>query len=55
MKDLNFKENIIKVALGIVLFQLTMGLCPAQRYCLTETVFIYIAIGQDGKSRKFDK
>jgi hypothetical protein len=28
MKGLNFKENIIKVARGIVQFQLTMGLCP---------------------------
>jgi hypothetical protein len=27
MKDLNFKENIIKVASCIVQFQLTMGLC----------------------------
>ena len=27
MKDLNFKENIIKVAWIIVKFQLTMGLC----------------------------
>ena len=27
MKDLNFKENIIKVAWIIVKFQLTIGLC----------------------------
>jgi len=27
MKNLNFKENIIKATRGIVQFQLTMGLC----------------------------
>ena len=26
MRDLNYKENIVKVARGIVQFQLTMGL-----------------------------
>jgi acyl-CoA thioesterase YciA len=27
----------------------------AERYCVTEAVFTYVAIGQDGKSRKIEK
>ena len=27
----------------------------AERYCVTEAVFTYVAIGQNGKSRKIDK
>ena len=27
----------------------------AERYCVTEAVFTYVAIDQDGKSRKIDK
>jgi acyl-CoA thioesterase YciA len=27
----------------------------ADRYCVTEAVFTYVAIGQDGKSRKIDR
>ena len=51
----------IKIGNSSIVLKLEIWVKPvlnektAERYCVTEAVFTYVAIDQDGKSRKIDK